>query len=225
MATSGTTTFDLQIDDILEEAFEMLGGEYSSANESKSARRSLNLLLKDLENRGLPLANLELRTYTVTESTAEETLDTDVIDVLDVVIRRDSTDYSMERMSLFEYNAIPVKTQEGRPFSYTLERDKDAAKMTLWLTPDGSTDQIRYYALTKIEDVTRSNQNIDLVARYLPAITAGLAYFLSFKRDIPLDRAAFIKQDYEEKITRALNEDSERSTFIAAPRLNSAGKI
>jgi hypothetical protein len=221
MTSSGTTTFDLQIDEALEEAFELVGGEYTSAEEARSARRSLNLVLKDLENRGIPLAKLELKTFTVTQSTETETLPSDVIDVLDVVCRRSGVDYSMNRLSVAEYNSIPDKTQEGRPFSFMIDRQQSAPIMYLYLTPENSTDVVRYWAITKIDDVTASNQTIDVDARYLPALTMGLAYHLSFKRqEITEAKRAALKQNYEELIARALLEDSERVSFRAVPSLN-----
>ena len=86
MATSGTNSFNLDVDQVIEEAFERRGLYSRSGYDIKSARRSLNIMLAEWANRGINLWKVELRTKTLTASTTRYTLDTDIVDVLEPVI-------------------------------------------------------------------------------------------------------------------------------------------
>jgi hypothetical protein len=221
VSTSGTTTFDLSFDEILDEAIARAGGELTTGKEAYDARRSLNLLLLDLVNRGVPLAAMEELEVTTTAGTAEYTLPTNVMAVMYAICNRDSTDFQMSRYSLYDYKAIPRKSQEGRPTTYTSFRDRDTVTLKLWPTPENSTDTIKYWALAKLEDVTRQSHGVDLPTRYLPAIVAGLAYFIAIKR-VPEKTEVImrLKADYEETLQRALDEDRERSSLMVVPSMS-----
>ena len=126
MATSGSTDFELDVADYIEEAFERCGLEVRTGYDLKSANRSLNLLLADWANRGLNQWTIKQRTLTLTSGTGNYDLGTDVIDILSVVVRRDGTDFQLERLSRDEYLAIPTKTTEGRPcLLYTSPSPRD----------------------------------------------------------------------------------------------------
>lgn len=120
MATSGTTTFELDVNDYIEEAFERCGLEARTGYDLKSARRSLNILFADWANRGLNQWTIAQRTQALTAGTASYTLDADVIDILSVVVRRDDTDISVERLSRSEFLNIPNKTTQARPNQFFL---------------------------------------------------------------------------------------------------------
>lgn len=216
--TSGSRTWDLAIDEILDEAIARAGGEHVTGKEAYDARRSLNILLMDLVNRGVPLAAMEELETTTTAGTASYTLDSDVMAVMFAVCNRDSTDFQMSRYSLFDFKAIPKKDQQGRPTTFTTVRDRDNVTLKLWPTPENSTDKIKYWALTKIEDVTKQDQLVDLPTRYIPAIIAGLAYYIAIKR-VPEKTEVImrLKTDYEETLQRALDEDRERSSLMVVP--------
>ena len=109
MALSGSTDFELDVADYIEEAFERCGLEVRTGYDLTSARRSLNLLLADWANRGLNQWTIKQRTLNMVTSDGEYDLGTDVIDVLSVVIRRDGTDFQLERLSRDEFLAIPTK--------------------------------------------------------------------------------------------------------------------
>ena len=98
MALSGSTDFELAVDDYIEEAFERCGLEIRTGYDLKTAKRSLNLMLAEWANRGLNQWTIVQRTQTVTEDDTEYDLGTDVIDILSVVVRRSSTDYNMTRV-------------------------------------------------------------------------------------------------------------------------------
>jgi len=221
MATSGTSTWNLPIDEIIEEALDHVGGEHISGDEAKSARRSLNLLFRDMENRGYPLAQLREISVTMVEDQREYILDADVMAIMDFVIEKDDTEVGLNRMSLFDFNKIANKDSTGKPTNFTSNRQRDAITMKVWPLPDNSTDVIKGWVVKRIEDVTKSNQDADLNVRFLPAIVAGLAYFMAFKRTgIDANYRLELKAHYEELIDRALLEDKERTNLKAVPRLN-----
>ena len=122
MATSGSTNFELDVSDYIEEAFERCGLEVRTGYDLKTAKRSLNLMLADWANRGLNQWTIKQRSITMVQGDGEYDLGTDVIDVLSVVVRRDSTDYALERLSRSDYITIPNKTTQGRPNQFFLDR-------------------------------------------------------------------------------------------------------
>lgn len=219
MTTSGTYNFDLIVNDMIEEAYSRIGGEYMSGTDASEARRSLNLLLLEIMNKGAPFSQLELDSFTTTDGTDSYDLDPEVEAVIDVVVRRDDTDFPLERLSLMEYFNLPSKVQsEGRPTAYATDRDRDGIKIYLWPVPDNSTDIVRFYGLQRIEDVTSSRQHIDISHRYLPALAAGLAYKLSFKRQgIPIEDRSLLRREYLELLNDAFGEDRERSEMVVVP--------
>lgn len=139
MATSGSTNFELDVADYIEEAFERCGLEVRTGYDLKTAKRSLNLLFADWANRGLNQWTIAQRTQTVTEADGEYDLGTDVIDVLSMVVRRSNTDYSMERISRDTYLNIPSKTTEARPTQFFIDRQINP-KIKIWPLPENSTD-------------------------------------------------------------------------------------
>ena len=106
MATSGTNTFDLDVDQLIEEAFERCGINSRSGYDLKSARRSLNIMLAEWANRGINLWTVELRTKTLTASTSSYSLDADLVDILSASLytASDTTvDKQVDRISRAEY--------------------------------------------------------------------------------------------------------------------------
>ena len=114
MATSGSKDFELDVSDYIEEAFERCGLEVRTGYDMKTARRSLNLMLAEWANRGLNQWTIKNRSETMVAGTGEYTLNADIIDVLSVVVRRDGTDYALERLSRDEYLSIPNKTTQSK---------------------------------------------------------------------------------------------------------------
>ena len=111
MATSNSTDFEPNVAEFVEEAFERCGLELRTGYDLKTARRSINLMLAEWANRGLNQWTIEQATQTVTEGTTDYSLNSNVIDILDVVLRRTinqtQTDISMNRISRSEYINIP----------------------------------------------------------------------------------------------------------------------
>ncbi len=214
-----STTFNLEVDEIIRQAYLRLGGEPTTGQDARDARTALNLLFIDFINRGAPLAKVELKTLTTTTGVDTYTLDQEDIDILDIVISfGQSTDYGMNRMSMAEYNHMPSKEQTGRPSQYVTTRGKDTLSLKVWPVPDQSDYVMKYYTITRIDDVNSSRQNTDLNFRYLPAIISGLAYYLSFNiLDFDKDLRMLLKSNFEEELDRARVEDTERVPHVVIP--------
>tara|TARA_R110002020_G_scaffold391101_1_gene601487 strand:- start:805 stop:1413 length:609 start_codon:yes stop_codon:yes gene_type:complete len=199
----------------------MIGGEDTLGHEPASARRSINLMLKDWQNRGVLLWSTSVSNVTVAASTAAYSLASSTIDALEVVINRDSTDIQLERISPEEYLLIPSKTQTGRPSQYSIRRGRDNPTLSLWPLPDNSTDVLKIEIISELQDVDKSAiQNADLPKRFLPCFTCGLAYYMSMKRPlVPENRIMMLKTNYEELLARAMEEDRERTSMHIVPKL------
>ena len=221
MAVSGTYNFNLDIDEVIQEAMEMIGGEDTLGHEPASARRSINLMLKDWQNRGILLWSTAVSSVTVAASTTAYDLASTTIDALEVVLNRDDTDIQLTRISSEEYLLIPNKTQTGRPMQYSIRRGRDNPVMSVWPIPENSTDVLKIEIFSELQDVNKSaDQNADLPKRFLPPLTCGLSYYMSMKRPgVEPGRIQMLKVNYEEKLARAMLEDRERATMRVVPKL------
>ena len=221
MAVSGTYDFNLDIDEVIQEAMEMIGGEDTLGHEPASARRSINLMLKDWQNRGVLLWTTSVSSVTVSASTTAYDLSSSTIDALEVVLNRDDTDIQLTRISPEEYLLIPNKTQTGRPMQYSIRRGRDNPVMSVWPIPENSTDVLKMEIFSELQDINKSAiQNADLPKRFLPALTCGLSYYMSMKRPgVEAGRIQMLKGNYEEKLGRAMLEDRERATMRVVPKL------
>ena len=123
MATSGSTDFELDVSDYIEEAFERCGLEVRTGYDLKTARRSLNLMLAEWANRGLNQWTIVERTQALTDGTAAYSLGTDVIDILSAVVRRSST---ITRLSVSVETLTRTSRQKAqkvaRPSSFWIVR-------------------------------------------------------------------------------------------------------
>jgi len=216
MTTSGSRDFELDVADIIEEAYERCGIEVRTGYDAKTARRSLNLMFADWANRGLNLWTVKQGTITLTKGTAQQTLTSDVVDLLEVVLRRDGTDFEIQKISRGEYLTLPAKTTEGRPSQVYFVRQIDPV-MNIWPTPENSTDQLIYYYVQRIEDADTLTNTTDMPFRFYPCMVAGLAYYLSMKR--ALDRTQLLKSVYEEEFQRAADEDEARTPLKLQPSI------
>jgi hypothetical protein len=220
MAVSTTTDFNLDIDEIIQDAFEHLGGPANTGQDSRTARRSLNLLLTDWSNRGILLWKTDFTNQTMTQGTANYSLAEDVVAVTEAIIRRDNQDIEMDRISMEEYLKIPDKTTTGRPIQFATHRQRDNVDIYVWPTPENSTDIVRMWTVNRTNDFNNSSDNADVPYRFLPCLVSGLAYYLSLKRPgISAQRSQILKNHYEEQLLQAMEEDRERVSFRAVPRL------
>lgn len=214
MTTSGSRDFNLDVAEIIEEAYERCGLEVRTGYDARTARRSLNLMLADWANRGLNLWTVAEGIFTVTEGDPSYALASDVIDVLDVIVRRSGTDYEMDRISRTEYFTLPNKTTQGRPSQYFLDRTITPT-MYLWTAPENSTDQIRYYYVRRMQDADALTNTTEIPFRFLPCMVAGLAYYIAMKR--APERTALLKAVYDEEFQRAADEDIDRVPLKLTP--------
>ena len=214
MTTSGSRDFNLDVAELIEEAYERCGLEVRTGYDAKTARRSLNLMFAEWTNRGLNLWTVAQGTTTVTQGTSTYTLGADVADILDMVLRRDGTDYEMERLSRGDYFDFPNKTDQGRPSQFYFDR-QIAPVINLWQTPENSTDQLVYYYVRRIEDADALTNTTQIPFRFYPCMVAGLAYYLAMKR--APDRTQLLKAVYEEEFQRAAEEDEDRVSLMLVP--------
>jgi hypothetical protein len=217
MATSGSRDFNLDVGEVIEEANERCGLEVRTGYDARTARRSLNLMFAEWANRGLNLWTVKQGTITLTQGQAQEALLSDVVDLLDVVVRRDGTDFEVERISRGEYATLPNKTTQGRTSQYWLNRQIDPV-INLWAVPENSTDQLIYYYVRRIEDADSLVDTTDMPFRFFPCMVAGLAYYMAMKR--APERVQLLKTVYEEEFQRAADEDQGRTPLKLQPSLS-----
>jgi hypothetical protein len=224
MATSGTATFNLDLAEIVEEAFERCGSELRTGYDLKTARRSLNLLFADWANRGVNMWTFEQGTQTLTPGTATYNLPTDTVDLLEHVIRTGAgnvatqADLTITRISVSTYATIPNKLQQGRPIQIWIER-LNTPRFTVWPVPDDSqTYQLVYWRLRRIQDAGNGTNTMDMPFRFLPCMVAGLAYYLSMKVPGAMDRMQSLKAQYDEAWEIAATEDREKAAVRFVPR-------
>ena len=222
MTTSSSTDFEPNVAEFVEEAIERCGLELRTGYDLKTARRSINLMLAEWANRGLNQWTIEQATQTVTQGTGSYSLNTNVIDVLDVVCRRTvngtQTDISMDRLSRSEYLNIPNKTTQARPSQFFIDKTITPA-IKVWPVPENSTDVLVFNKLVRMDDADAGTNTMDMPFRFYPCFAAGLAYYIAMKK--APDRVGLLKQAYEEEFDRAMSTDEDRASFRIRP-FNSA---
>jgi hypothetical protein len=128
MSTSGTSTFNLDLNNLIEEAFERCGQELRSGYDMRTARRSLNLLTVEWANRGINLWTIEQGQIDLVTGQAIYAIPTNTIDLLDHVVRQNNgvqstqVDLNITRISESTYSTIPNKLTQGRPIQVWLNR-------------------------------------------------------------------------------------------------------
>ena len=225
MATSGTYSFNLDLSDILEEAYERAGLELRSGYDYRTARRSLDLMFLEWQNRGLNLWSVQEGTQTLTAGTGRYALTNDQLDVIEASLRTDDgdvnkqTDLTMSRISISQYSHLTNKLTQGRPIQYWIEKDPGAIALNVWPVPDDVvTYKINYYYIQRVEDTgSPASNNVDIPARFMPCMAAGLAYYISIKRPEASDRAPLLKQVYDEQWDLAADADRDKSSFYMVP--------
>jgi len=221
MATSGTTSFNLDIDDIIEDAYERCGVRTNSGYNIKSARRSLNILFSEWGNRGVHLWKVELKTQSLTSGTATYATPSDCSDVLEAyisttnAITSSTNDISLDKIDRSAYAALPNKGQTGQPSQYFVDR-QITPTVTLYLTPDANTYTfLKYYYISRIQDAGAYTNQANVPYRFLPCMISGLAYYLGQK--FAPERVQGLKLIYEDELQRALEEDSQRTSSFISP--------
>jgi hypothetical protein len=221
MATSGTTSFNLDIDDVIEESFERCGIRNTKGYDLKSSRRSLNLLFSEWGNRGIHLWKVELKNQLLTAGTITYSTPTDCSDVLEAYVSTSESitsstqDVSLTKIDRSAYAALPNKGQTGQPSQYYVDR-QITPTISLYLAPDTITyTYLKYYYIQRIQDAGSYTNQADLPYRFLPCMVSGLSFYLSQK--YAPDRIQALKLLYEDELERALQEDGQRTSLYITP--------
>lgn len=225
MATSGTTAFNMDLSEIVEEAFERAGSELRTGYDLRTARRSLNLLFADWANRGVNMWTFEQGSIPLVPGTATYDLPADTVDLLEHVIRTGAgnvstqADLTITRISISTYATIPNKLQQARPIQVWIERLQPAPRITVWPVPDNSqTYTFVYWRLRRIDDAGNGVNTMDVPFRFLPCMVAGLAYYLAMKVPNGAERLGVLKAQYDEAWQLASEEDREKAAIRFVPR-------
>ena len=225
MTTSGTTSFNLDLVELVEEAFERCGSELRTGYDLKTARRSLNLLFADWANRGVNMWTFEQGSITMIPGQATYTLPADTVDLLEHVIRTGAgnaatqADLTITRISVSTYATIPNKLAQARPIQVWIERLQPAPRITVWPIPDSSqTYTFVYWRMKRIDDAGDGVNTMAVPFRFIPCMVAGLAYYLALKLPNAIDRLMLLKQQYDDAWQLAAGEDQEKAPIRFVPR-------
>ena len=221
MTTWGTATFDLEISEVIEEAFERCGLQSKTGYDIETARRSLNLLSIEWANRGLNFWCVEQGTASTIASTSSITLPADTIDLVEHWIRdgvgTSQSDLPVSRISVSQYSTIPNKLTEGRPVNLFIDKQRDAPVVYLWPTPD-KVYTFAYQRIRRIQDTgSEGSTTYDIPARFLPALVSGLAFYVSQKYPESFVRSPELKAEYEFQWELAQQEDRDKSSVHVVP--------
>lgn len=225
MATSGTASFDMDLTELVEEAYERAGSEVRSGYDLRTARRSLNLLFASWANMGVNMWTIEQATIPLVTGTSTYDLPADTVDLLEHVIRTGAptaatqADLTITRISVSTYATLPNKLTKGRPIQVLVNRKFDTPSITVWPVPDASTSYtFVYWRLKRIEDAGSGVNTMQVPFRFLPALVAGLAYYLALKIPNAAERLPVLKQQYDEAWQLASDEDRDKAAVRFVPR-------
>jgi len=224
MTTSGTTAFNMDLTEIVEEAFERAGGELRTGYDLRTASRSLNLMFSQWANKGLNMFTYEQGFINLVPGQATYNLPADTVDLLEHVIRTGAgssstqADLTITRISVSTYATIPNKLQQARPIQVWIER-LNTPRITVWPVPDNSQPYVFvYWRLRRIQDAGTGGNTMDMPFRFYEAMTAGLAYHLALKIPGAMERLPILKQQYDEAWALASEEDREKAAVRFVPR-------
>jgi hypothetical protein len=236
MTTTGTATFNLNLNELVEEAYERAGLELRDGYDMRTARRSLNLLTIEWANKGINLWTIEQGQIPMVTGQAIYDLPIDTIDLLDQVIRtgtgQNQVDINITRISESTYATIPTKNALGRPIQVWINRQSGATEpvsgvaypqINVWPTPNDPGNQYTfvYWRMRRIQDAGNGVNTQDIPFRFLNAMVAGLALYIAMKKpEVTTDRLAMLKGDYDAQFDLAAQEDREKASIRFVPRAN-----
>lgn len=233
VTTSGTTVFNLDFINAIEDAFERAGLSDGprSGYEMKTARRSIDIMFADWANRGINLWTVEERSMLLTTGVADYVLETDIVDVIEHMVQippttNQVTRYNLSRVSVSTFASRTNPENRGRPTELYLDRQRDAPIAKLWPVPgDAGPYTLVYWVLRRIEDAGAYTNTADFPFRFLPAFIAGLAFMIAEKKrtDDPA-LIARLEDAYDKSWQRAADTDRDRATLSIVP-LGSAYRV
>jgi len=208
--------------ELFEEAFERAGLEMRSGYDLRTVRRSLNMLTLEWQNRGLNLFTIESGTQALTSGTAEYTMPSDTIDLIEHQLRTgtgtNQIDTALMRVSVSTYAQQTNKNTQGRPTQIYVNRGAGDVKATVWPVPDSDDYTLFYYRLKGIDGLNAGiSGSAAIPPRFVPALVSGLAYMIAMKKPEALQRIIPLKELYEEQFNLAAAEDRERASLHLTP--------
>ena len=225
MTTSGTTAFNMDFTEIAEEAWERAGREMRSGYDLRTARRSMNLMTIEWQNRGINMWTIDSGTINLVSGTSRYALPADTIDLLEHQIRTNNgnastqADLTISRNSVSTYATIPNKLSQGRPIQLYVERLRDAPHVNVWPVPNNNDYVLYYWRMRRVEDAGSGVQTADMNFRFFPCLVAGLAYHIAMKVPELVDRIPMLKAVYDEQYELAAGEDREKTAERFVPRI------
>lgn len=226
MSTSGTSLFNMDITEIMEEAWERAGREMRSGYDLRTARRSMNLMSIEWQNKGINMWTIDEGSINMVKGQAEYDLPADTIDLLEHVVRTGAgnvstqSDLSISRISVSTYASIPNKLAQGRPIQMLVERLRDNPKIKVWPVPDQDNYYvIRYWRMRRIQDAGSGIETPDVSFRFLPCLVAGLAYHIAMKVPELQPRLQMLKAEYDMQWDLAAQEDREKAPLRLVARV------
>ena len=307
--TSGASSFNLQLTELVEEAYERAGREIRTGYELKTARRSLNIMFADWANRGINLWTIEQGVINLVQGQTTYPLPVDTVDLVDHVIRTQAnitatqSDLTITRIALPTYATLPNKLTQGRPIQVWVQRYDGMINLTagtvvgngttgstsisasdttiqltdvtqlpptgfiqidseiinysyisgttlyncfraqqntvatthssgavvywnqipaisVWPTPDGSQPyQFYYWRMRRTQDAAQYGGYVmDVPFRFIPAMAAGLSYYVATKIPEGLPRLQILKAQYDEAWQLASDEDRDKAAIRFVPR-------
>jgi len=225
MTTSGTTAFNMDFTEIAEEAWERAGREMRSGYDLRTARRSMNLMTIEWQNRGINMWTIDSGTISLVSGTSRYALPADTIDLLEHQIRTNNgnastqADLTISRISVSTYATIPNKLSQGRPIQLYVERLRDAPHVNVWPVPNNNDYVLYYWRMRRVEDAGSGVQTADMNFRFFPCLVAGLAYHIAMKVPELVDRIPMLKAVYDEQYELAAGEDREKTAERFVPRI------
>ncbi len=228
MTTSGTTAFNMDFTEIAEEAWERAGRELRSGYDLRTARRSMNLMTIEWQNRGINMWTIDSGTVNLVQGTSRYQLPADTIDLLEHQIRTNSgdaatqSDLTISRISVSTYASIPNKLTQGRPIQMYVERLRAEPHVNVWPVPDNNNYILYYWRMRRIQDAGAGVETADMNFRFFPCLVAGLAYHIAMKVPDLAERIPMLKAAYEEQFELAAGEDREKTPARFVPRIGRA---
>lgn len=222
--TSGVATFNLDIVELIEEAYEQAGMEMRSGYDLRTARRSLNLLALDWANRGYNLWTVEEGYISLTSGVSTYSLPADTIDIVEMVVRTASsgsnTDINIQRIGMPQYASIPNKNTTGRPVQAWIDRQIEPT-ITVWPVPNVSgTYTLVYWRMRRLYNAGNNGDlTFDVPERMLPCLIAGLAFKLAQKKPELASRLPMLESEYVKQWDWASSEDREKVSVRLVPRV------
>jgi len=229
MSVSGVANFDMNFTELAEEAFERAGREMRSGYDLRTARRSVNIMMAEWANRGINMWTIEQGSIPMNTGTATYNLPADTVDLMEHVIRTGSgnsatqADLTITRISVSTYATIPNKLSQARPIQVYIDRKQAIPTVTVWPIPDQGTTASPYYTfvywrLCRMDNINTGVNTADVNFRFLPCLTAGLAYYVAMKIPEGAQRLDMLKTEYEYQWGLAAAEDREKAADRFVPR-------